>query len=466
MDTQTNNIIIKATYGGEIRRTRCDPTLAALMLKLNELFSFQGEVVLQYTDEDGDLVTFSSDSELQEALAVCGSMLRLTISNALIKTEDPLKVKGAKRALKEANKAIKGADKAAAKATKAELKAQEKAARKAEKGAESSSSDSEEGDWISICRDKQKKQARKLAAMAETEAHKLVDMADKAETKGRARALKLAEKAEFKAASFAMKMQAKAEQAEKRAAKFAEKMAARAERAEKAAEKAANLDAEGRRPAVPWKARFVDDVTIPDGTVLAPNTEFTKIWRMRNAGPSEWPEQTSLRLVGKGSDRMGAPDAAPLPRAVAPDTEVDISVPMVAPAAAGRYQSYWRLAAPDGRKFGQRVWTLVNVNGAAAAQDAVVVGTPLTAQEGTAVVVGTPLAASDPADDAVVVSPIDHSAAPGEQETAPLLAPEQEDEDLQTKLKAMGFMDETANAKALSASAGNVDLAVEALLAQ
>jgi next to BRCA1 gene 1 protein len=44
------------------------------------------------------------------------------------------------------------------------------------------------------------------------------------------------------------------------------------------------------------------------------------------------------------------------------DQVVDIAVDFCAPARAGRYHSYWRLASPSGEKFGPRVWVLFQVN--------------------------------------------------------------------------------------------------------
>src|SRR5687768_151168 len=35
-------------------------------------------------------------------------------------------------------------------------------------------------------------------------------------------------------------------------------------------------------------ARFIKDVSIPDGTVFAPGASFTKTWRMRNEGTCTW----------------------------------------------------------------------------------------------------------------------------------------------------------------------------------
>jgi hypothetical protein len=57
-------------------------------------------------------------------------------------------------------------------------------------------------------------------------------------------------------------------------------------------------------------AQFVQDVTMFDGTELAPGTEFTKIWHLRNSGSSAWPPQT--QLVHVGGDELGYVYAATL----------------------------------------------------------------------------------------------------------------------------------------------------------
>merc|ERR1719274_332367 len=108
-------------------------------------------------------------------------------------------------------------------------------------------------------------------------------------------------------------------------------------------------------------ARFVRDVTIFDGTQVAPSTPFTKIWRLKNTGEVPWPPGTRMLFVG--GDQMTTEMSVPLSRAtpVLPGEEVDVDVEMVAPAELGRYLGYWRLMGPRGRKFGQRVWCHVQV---------------------------------------------------------------------------------------------------------
>jgi len=115
-------------------------------------------------------------------------------------------------------------------------------------------------------------------------------------------------------------------------------------------------------------ARHVKDVTVVDGSEFTPGATFLKIWRIRNEG-SVWPDGCSLLFVGRNSDHMGGPDFVALPGPVEPGNTVDVSVPLVAPAEPGRYVGYWRLRAPDGRKFGQRLWVSITVSAPASSSD-------------------------------------------------------------------------------------------------
>lgn len=99
----------------------------------------------------------------------------------------------------------------------------------------------------------------------------------------------------------------------------------------------------------PEKAGFVDDVTVPDGTVLTPGQSFTKTWRLKNAGSSTWTSDYSiLYLTG---EEMGL-KSAPLGKIVPPGESVDVSVDLKAPAIPGAYRSYWKLLTPQGKLFG------------------------------------------------------------------------------------------------------------------
>ncbi len=106
-------------------------------------------------------------------------------------------------------------------------------------------------------------------------------------------------------------------------------------------------------------SEFVADVTVPDGTHLAPDTIFQKTWRVRNTGTCTW--DAAYRLTLLSGDRMAGPRSAPLGESVPPGEEVDLSVMLIAPESAGTYQGRWQLFAPDGTPFGTRPYVTIVV---------------------------------------------------------------------------------------------------------
>jgi len=113
------------------------------------------------------------------------------------------------------------------------------------------------------------------------------------------------------------------------------------------------------------RAAFVADVTIPDGTVVTPNQNFTKTWRLQNNGTCTW--GPSYALVFDSGEVMGGPASVPLNVSVAPGGVVDVSVNLKAPATAGKYRGYWKLRNSAGATFGiganaaTAFWVEVNV---------------------------------------------------------------------------------------------------------
>jgi len=96
--------------------------------------------------------------------------------------------------------------------------------------------------------------------------------------------------------------------------------------------------------------KFIKDVTFPDNTEVAPNTEFTKVWRVKNEGTCTWTTLYGLAFVG--GDEMGAPDYVPLPTSVAPGEEVDISVQLKSPLDPGTFRGEYKLRDADEKQFG------------------------------------------------------------------------------------------------------------------
>ncbi|KAL5750604.1 hypothetical protein ACOSP7_025207 [Xanthoceras sorbifolium] len=110
-------------------------------------------------------------------------------------------------------------------------------------------------------------------------------------------------------------------------------------------------------------SRFISDVNVMDGTMMAPSTPFTKIWRLRNSGTMAWPRGAQLSWIGgdRFSDAVSVEIEIPAD-GLPVEGELDIAVDFTAPLLPGRYISYWRMASPSGLKFGQRVWVLIQVD--------------------------------------------------------------------------------------------------------
>ncbi len=104
---------------------------------------------------------------------------------------------------------------------------------------------------------------------------------------------------------------------------------------------------------------FVADVTIPDGTVLAPGATFTKTWKLQNAGTSTWTTSYSLEFIS-GQD-MGTVKSVPISTSVAPGAQIDVSVNMTAPNTNGSYQSWWKMKNTSGQFFNDSVYALITV---------------------------------------------------------------------------------------------------------
>jgi hypothetical protein len=94
---------------------------------------------------------------------------------------------------------------------------------------------------------------------------------------------------------------------------------------------------------------FVDDLTIKDGTVVAPGSPIDKQWLVTNSGSCNW--DSSYRLKWIGGDPLGAAAEQLLYPARA-GTQAILRILFTAPAAPGTYQSVWQAYGPDGAAFG------------------------------------------------------------------------------------------------------------------
>jgi hypothetical protein len=104
---------------------------------------------------------------------------------------------------------------------------------------------------------------------------------------------------------------------------------------------------------------YVSDVTIPDNSVMNPGASFVKTWALQNTGTCTW--DTSFKLVFVSGDLMGGASTN-LTALVAPSQQVQVSVSLTAPATAGTYTGYWRLADDQGNGFGESVTVVIVVS--------------------------------------------------------------------------------------------------------
>jgi hypothetical protein len=127
--------------------------------------------------------------------------------------------------------------------------------------------------------------------------------------------------------------------------------------------------------------KFISDITVPDGSEVAPDTVFTKTWRVQNTGRmnvNNWSQ-----LVFDHGDRMDAPAVQPL---VKPDANAesgdlfDISVDLISPSSPGDYQAYFKIFVfhGPGSRNGSYAAVTLSVKIRVAADTPVPSGTPAT----------------------------------------------------------------------------------------
>ncbi|MEI6291680.1 MAG: NBR1-Ig-like domain-containing protein [Chloroflexota bacterium] len=93
-------------------------------------------------------------------------------------------------------------------------------------------------------------------------------------------------------------------------------------------------------------AQFISDITIPDGTTIAADDNFTKTWRLKNIGSCTW--NSSYSLVYDSGDHMGGPSSQPLASDVAPGGMIDIPINLQAPSSDGTYIGFYGLSNGSG----------------------------------------------------------------------------------------------------------------------
>jgi hypothetical protein len=111
-------------------------------------------------------------------------------------------------------------------------------------------------------------------------------------------------------------------------------------------------------PACTDNLTFVDDATIPDGTIVAPGSSLDKQWLVQNSGTCNWDTRYRLRLVS--DEALGAS----LEQALFParaGTQANLRILFIAPQEAGEYVSEWQAFDANGIPFGESFYIKIEV---------------------------------------------------------------------------------------------------------
>jgi hypothetical protein len=111
-------------------------------------------------------------------------------------------------------------------------------------------------------------------------------------------------------------------------------------------------------PACTNNLNFLEDLTIPDGTVISPGAAIDKRWQVLNSGTCNWDQRYSLFLI------TGAEMGSSSPQALYPalaGSEALIQILFTAPDDTGIYRSAWQAVGPTGESFGDPIFIEISV---------------------------------------------------------------------------------------------------------
>jgi uncharacterized protein YkwD len=114
-------------------------------------------------------------------------------------------------------------------------------------------------------------------------------------------------------------------------------------------------------------AVMIEDVTVPDNSLMSRGQKFTKTWRFMNNGKCIWNGYTIAFFAG---DRMSSPASSPVPATEAGKT-VDVSIELTAPSIDGSYTGFYVLKNDKGETLPigieQAFWLKILIGNAAPA---------------------------------------------------------------------------------------------------
>jgi len=103
---------------------------------------------------------------------------------------------------------------------------------------------------------------------------------------------------------------------------------------------------------------FLQDTTVPDGTIISFGGTIDKQWLVKNNGTCDW--DSTYRLKWFGGDPLGAAQEQILFPAKA-ETQATLRIIFTAPTVEGSFESAWQAYDPDGIAFGDPVFMKIVV---------------------------------------------------------------------------------------------------------
>lgn len=97
-------------------------------------------------------------------------------------------------------------------------------------------------------------------------------------------------------------------------------------------------------------AKFIQDITVPDYSIMNPRETFVKTWRFENSGTCPWTD--GYAIVFLSGEQMGGESPTPIGQLILPGEQVDISISLRAPNSSSAYKGNWIFVTSDGSTFG------------------------------------------------------------------------------------------------------------------
>ena len=102
------------------------------------------------------------------------------------------------------------------------------------------------------------------------------------------------------------------------------------------------------------KMKFVQHVNYVEGEKVRPGQVMEKVWRVKNIGNDDWPEACKAGFL-KGDLPGEGYEFGPVPAGA----QVDVLASIQIPETEGRYTGVWRLFTGDGVSFGDKLYIVV-----------------------------------------------------------------------------------------------------------